>query len=82
MNITYHQQVQMGTLLREYYTGRTIAVNDIGAVNFFADITVIDLVGLASMDVARLRRAGEPGPWIESLARQTGRRRRSSTTAG
>lgn len=65
--ITYDQQVQMGLFLRRYYTGRTIAVNDIGAVNYFADIRVVDLVGLASIDVARLRRAGHRGPWIESL---------------
>ena len=66
--ITYDQQVQMGRFLRSYYTGRTIAVNDIGAVNYFADINVVDLVGLASMDVARLRRAGHRGPWIASMA--------------
>lgn len=65
--ITYDQQVQMGVFLRRYYSGRTIAVNDIGAVNYFADIKVVDLVGLASMDVARLRRSGHRGPWIESL---------------
>lgn len=65
--ITYDQQVQMGRFLHRYYTGRPIAVNDIGAMNYFADIRVVDLVGLASMDVARLRRAGQRGPWIESM---------------
>lgn len=65
--ITYDQQVQMGRFLADTYSGRTIVVNDIGAVNFFADIEIVDLVGLASMDVARLRRRGEPGPWIEPL---------------
>lgn len=65
--ITYDQQVQMGRFLADAYSGRTIAVNDIGAVNFFADIQIVDIVGLASMDVARLRRSGKPGPWIGPL---------------
>ena len=69
MKITYEQQVQMGLFLRRYYTGRTVAVNDIGAVNYFADIRLVDLVGLGSMDVARLRRARPDNrEWIGALS--------------
>jgi hypothetical protein len=53
----YEQQYQMGLFLREYYAGSPVALNDIGAPTFFADIRLLDLVGLASMDIARFRRA-------------------------
>ena len=51
----HDQQYQMGRFLRKYYQGRTIAANDIGAINFLADIRCLDLWGLANPDVARLR---------------------------
>ena len=43
----YQQQVQIGLFLREYYEGATVALNDIGAADFFADIHCLDLAGLA-----------------------------------
>lgn len=55
---TYEQQYQMGLFLQRYYTGATVAANDIGAINYLADIKTLDLVGLASIEVARARRAG------------------------
>ena len=51
----HDQQYQMGLFLRKHYQGRTIAANDIGAVNFLADIQCLDLWGLADLDVAKLR---------------------------
>jgi len=45
----------MGIFLREYYQGESIAVNDIGAVNYLADIRCLDLVGLGSLEVARAK---------------------------
>lgn len=53
----YEQQYQMGLFLREYYAEAPVALNDIGAPTFLADIRLLDLVGLASVDIARLRRA-------------------------
>lgn len=50
----YEQQYQMGQFIRKYYNGSTIALNDIGAVNFFADVCCIDLFGLANTEVASL----------------------------
>ena len=54
----YDQQYQMGLFLRRFYPGAVVAVNDIGAVSYLADVHLLDLYGLASMDVARARRAG------------------------
>jgi hypothetical protein len=48
----FEQQYQMGLFLKRYYQGSTVAVNDLGAVNFFADLHCLDLCGLASMEVA------------------------------
>jgi len=54
----YEQQYQMGRFLREYYPGAPVALNDIGAPTYLADVRALDLVGLASINVAKLRRAG------------------------
>lgn len=54
----YEQQYQMGLFLREFYQGRGVAANDIGAINFLADIDNLDLWGLASIEVARAKLAG------------------------
>jgi hypothetical protein len=54
----YEQQYQMGLFLREFYQGKTIAANDIGAIDYLADIAILDLWGLANMDVAKLIREG------------------------
>ncbi|MEH0158274.1 hypothetical protein V6R21_29710 [Limibacter armeniacum] len=51
----YEQQIQMAKFVHEYFDGKAIAVNDIGAVAYFNDIELLDLYGLASMDIARLR---------------------------
>lgn len=57
----YEQQYQMGLFLREFYDGTPVALNDIGAASFLANIECVDLAGLADMDVAkrRLRRLYE-----------------------
>jgi hypothetical protein len=69
----YQQQYQMGLFLSRYYTGRTVALNDIGATNFLADIHVLDLIGLGSLDVARLRLAGQfDAEHLETLAKDRG----------
>lgn len=50
----YEQQYQMGLFVKEFYRGRTVVLNDIGAVNYLADIRCVDLVGLGSNDIMRL----------------------------
>jgi hypothetical protein len=50
----YQQQYQMGLFIRTYYSGATVAVNDIGAASFLGDHSrILDLVGLANMESAR-----------------------------
>jgi hypothetical protein len=55
-NNIFEQQYQMGSFVRQYYQGSTVALNDVGAVNFLADIHCLDLWGLANRDVTRLKR--------------------------
>jgi hypothetical protein len=50
----HEQQYQMGLFVREFYQGGTVVLNDIGAVNFLADVRSVDLVGLGSNDIMRL----------------------------
>ncbi|HUW81246.1 MAG TPA: hypothetical protein VMZ31_00455 [Phycisphaerae bacterium] len=52
----YEQQYQMGLFLRRFYDGRTVAVNDMGAVSYLADIRLLDLWGIGSREPASLRR--------------------------
>jgi hypothetical protein len=54
----FDQQYQLGLFLGRFYSGRAVAANDIGAVSYLADVKLLDLYGLASMEVARARRAG------------------------
>ncbi len=51
INNIYDQQVQMAAFVRENYRGRTIALNDIGAVSFFADVHIVDMAALATQEV-------------------------------
>lgn len=50
----YEQQYQMALFIRRYYQGSTIALNDIGAVNFLADVHCLDLWGLGNYEVTQL----------------------------
>ena len=52
----FEQQYQMGLFIRRYYQGSSIALNDIGAVNFLADVHCLDLWGLANYEVTQLAR--------------------------
>lgn len=55
----YEQQYQMGLFLNRYYTGAAIAANDIGAINYIADIKTLDLYGLSSIEVIKAKRNNE-----------------------
>ncbi|MGA2819251.1 MAG: hypothetical protein ABSF61_01125 [Anaerolineales bacterium] len=54
----YEMQYQMGAFLGEYYASKPVAVNDLGAVDFFADLHTVDLFGLASPQVAESKLEG------------------------
>jgi hypothetical protein len=49
------QQIQMARFVRAYYNDDAILLNDIGAVSYFTDSRIIDLVGLASPEISVLR---------------------------
>ena len=55
----YEQQYQMARFIQRYYQGSTIALNDIGAVNFLADVHCLDLWGLGNYQVTQLKRRHE-----------------------
>jgi hypothetical protein len=47
----FEQQYQMGLFLAQNYPSATVCLNDIGAVSYLSDVHVVDLVGLASVEV-------------------------------
>ncbi len=54
----HDMQIQTARFLRAYYEHETVALGDVGAPNFFADLRCVDLVGLGDIHVARLRLRG------------------------
>ena len=69
----YEQQFQMARFIQKYYQGSTIALNDIGAVNFLADVHCLDLWGLGNYEVTQLRRRHDyHTPDILRLSRENG----------
>lgn len=52
----YQMQYQMSKLINKYYSGSKIALNDIGAVNYYCEINCLDMWGLANKQVAEYRR--------------------------
>lgn len=53
----YSQQYQMAKFLQDYYQGQEVALNDIGVVNYLADVHCLDLWGLADREVLKEKRA-------------------------
>lgn len=54
-NNIYDQQYQMARFLKRYYNKMPVALNDVGAVNYYADLRCLDLWGLGNMQTAKLR---------------------------
>jgi hypothetical protein len=54
----YEQQVQLGRFIATHYAGRPVAVNDLGAVAWLSSSPILDVVGLATQEVADLKRHG------------------------
>ena len=61
----WQQQYQMGLFLNEYYPQAAVAANDIGAIDYLADLHLVDLFGLASREVLQAKLGGE---WQSDLA--------------
>ncbi len=51
----FEQQMQSARFLAEYFPKDRVAVNDIGAVAWLGDEPMLDLMGLASLDMARVK---------------------------
>ncbi len=72
-NNIYEQQYQMGRFLQQFYQGQTVALNDIGAVSYLADIRLLDVWGLGSLEPAQFKlekRYSQAD--VESLAQKSG----------
>jgi hypothetical protein len=52
----FEQQVQLGRFFARHYPDGSIAVNDLGAVAWLSGSRILDIVGLASQEVADLKR--------------------------
>jgi hypothetical protein len=51
----YSQQHQMAQFIARYYPGSSVAVNDIGEVDYVSDIHLLDLAGLAEPKIAQAK---------------------------
>jgi hypothetical protein len=51
----FEQQYQMASFLRQFYQGQVVAANDIGAINYLADIRLVDLAGLGTRESAAFK---------------------------
>ena len=56
-NNIYSQQYRMGKFVEKFYNGKSVALNDIGAVNFLADIKCYDMWGLGTREASEKMRA-------------------------
>jgi hypothetical protein len=67
----HEQQVQMARFVSRFYNGQTIVANDIGAISYYADIQLVDVVGLADRETGNWWRQGS---WstakVDQLARE------------
>jgi hypothetical protein len=57
----YDQQIQMSRFLHAYYNEAKVTANDIGAITYYTKIDLLDLVGLGSPSVIKMRRMGGGG---------------------
>ncbi|MGH7282338.1 MAG: hypothetical protein ACRELY_12485 [Polyangiaceae bacterium] len=68
----FDQEAQTASFVRTYYDADTVALNDIGAVTFFTHAKIVDLMGLASPDIAKARGMRIDGPLSrDAIDRQT-----------
>ena len=69
----YEQQYQMAQFVKSNFEGSSIALNDIGAVNYYADVRSVDLWGLANKSAAQMRLDGKTSPAaIQDIVKKEG----------
>jgi hypothetical protein len=54
----YDQQIQMSRFLHAYYNEEKVMANDIGAITYFTHIDLLDLVGLGSNSIMKIKMGG------------------------
>ena len=73
MNEIHQQQIQMARFAASACPGCRVAVNDIGAVAFYGDGTVMDVFGIANNSVLQRRLDGDyDGEAVGDIAREEG----------
>lgn len=55
----YHQQIQMARFLEAYYPESCIAANDIGAITYFNDITLLDFAFIGDQELYEMFTEGK-----------------------
>jgi hypothetical protein len=55
----YSEQYQVARLLDDYYSGQSVALNDIGVAAYVADVKITDLFGLSTMTVTEAQRTNQ-----------------------
>lgn len=50
----YEQQYQMARFIKQYYNDDAVAATDIGAINYYTDAVIVDLLGLSTKEIADL----------------------------
>jgi hypothetical protein len=68
----HEQQFQMGSFLGRYYRGGVVAANDVGAIAWLSDARLLDLFGLADLEVGKKKLQGA---WNTDAIRATARQR-------
>lgn len=53
----YLQQIQMAQFIKQYFPQSHVVMNDIGAACYYTDIHCVDAYGLATVDIARAKKA-------------------------
>ena len=67
----YEQQVQMAKFIHKYYQNKTIVLNDIGAVCYYNKIKIIDVNGLANIDITKaIRKNSYNTSFLDSLSKE------------
>jgi hypothetical protein len=66
----YAHEIQLGRFLRQHPQPGALMLNDLGAASYASDVHLVDLDGLASIDVTRaIRQGGLDAAAIRGLAR-------------
>ncbi len=69
----FDQQYQMARFSKNYYSNSSIALNDIGAVSYFTNASIVDLWGLATIDVTKSKKEKYWTPqFLDSLSHARG----------